>query len=104
MCKFYQGAEDKALELRLKALFTKVHREKPESSRSVSSTAFLSSLFLLSRCVLAQAGAMWEGGRVYSEITTDRNPEFAQESKEAYFVALRRKSDTPRKSVFGDDA
>jgi len=35
VCKFYQGAEDKAFELRLKALFAKVHREKPESSRSV---------------------------------------------------------------------
>ena len=36
VCKFYQGAEDKALELQLKKLFAKVHREKPESSRSVS--------------------------------------------------------------------
>ncbi|MCJ1389788.1 2' O-ribose methyltransferase [Xylographa bjoerkii] len=35
VCKFYQGAEEKALETRLKALFAKVHREKPESSRSV---------------------------------------------------------------------
>lgn len=35
MCKFYQGAEDKALEKQLKALFDKVHRLKPESSRSV---------------------------------------------------------------------
>lgn len=36
MCKFYQGAEDKSLEKALKAMFHKVHREKPESSRSVS--------------------------------------------------------------------
>ena len=36
VCKYYQGAEEKALETRLKALFAKVHREKPESSRSVS--------------------------------------------------------------------
>jgi len=36
VCKFYQGAEDKALEKKLKALFEKVHREKPESSRNVS--------------------------------------------------------------------
>lgn len=36
VCKFYQGAEDKALEQELKRMFTKVHREKPESSRSVS--------------------------------------------------------------------
>ena len=37
MCKFYQGAEDKSLEKALKSMFHKVHREKPESSRSVSS-------------------------------------------------------------------
>jgi 21S rRNA (uridine2791-2'-O)-methyltransferase len=36
VCKFYQGSEDKALEMKLKQLFWKVHREKPESSRSVS--------------------------------------------------------------------
>jgi len=35
ICKFYQGGEDKAFETQLKALFHKVHREKPESSRSV---------------------------------------------------------------------
>ncbi|MCJ1285668.1 2' O-ribose methyltransferase [Xylographa opegraphella] len=58
VCKFYQGAEEKALELRLKALFAKVHREKPESSRS--------------------------------------------ESKEAYFVALRRKGDAQKEDVFKD--
>lgn len=37
VCKFYQGSEDKALEMRLKRLFDKVYREKPESSRRVSS-------------------------------------------------------------------
>lgn len=36
MCKFYQGSEDKAFENRLKKLFDKVHKEKPESSRKVS--------------------------------------------------------------------
>jgi hypothetical protein len=36
VCKFYQGSEDKEMEQRLKKLFEKVHREKPESSRSVS--------------------------------------------------------------------
>jgi 21S rRNA (uridine2791-2'-O)-methyltransferase len=36
VCKFYQGSEDKALEQRLKKLFEKVHRDKPESSRKVS--------------------------------------------------------------------
>jgi 21S rRNA (uridine2791-2'-O)-methyltransferase len=38
VCKFYQGSEDKALEQRLKRLFEKVHRDKPESSRKVSSS------------------------------------------------------------------
>lgn len=37
LCKFYQGPEDKALETKLKRLFEKVHREKPDSSRSVRS-------------------------------------------------------------------
>ena len=36
VCKFYQGGEDKVLEKRLKKMFAKVVREKPESSRSVS--------------------------------------------------------------------
>ncbi|KAL8414624.1 hypothetical protein RB594_005730 [Gaeumannomyces avenae] len=36
VCKFYQGAEDKDLERRLKKLFLKVYREKPESSRDES--------------------------------------------------------------------
>lgn len=36
MCKFYQGAEDKDLETKLRKMFKKVFREKPESSRSVS--------------------------------------------------------------------
>ncbi|KAL2045075.1 hypothetical protein N7G274_002850 [Stereocaulon virgatum] len=58
VCKFYQGAEDKALEGKLKELFKKVHREKPESSRS--------------------------------------------ESKEAYFVALRRKGDAKKEAVWKD--
>ncbi|KAL4912128.1 FtsJ-like methyltransferase-domain-containing protein [Aspergillus aurantiobrunneus] len=35
VCKYYQGAEDKDLEKQLKALFQRVHRIKPESSRSV---------------------------------------------------------------------
>lgn len=35
VCKFYQGAEDKELEKQLREVFQKVHRLKPESSRSV---------------------------------------------------------------------
>ncbi|KAF1916224.1 FtsJ-like methyltransferase-domain-containing protein [Ampelomyces quisqualis] len=56
LCKFYQGTEEKAFETKLKRLFAKVHREKPDSSRT--------------------------------------------ESKEAYFVALRRKETPTREEVF----
>jgi len=49
ICKFYQGSEDKLLETRLKKLFTKVHREKPESSRSVGSTRVGRGLLVLTR-------------------------------------------------------
>ncbi|CAF9909369.1 MAG: hypothetical protein GOMPHAMPRED_006728 [Gomphillus americanus] len=44
VCKFFQGAEDKAFEKKLKALFAKVHREKPESSRSESRENFFVAL------------------------------------------------------------
>ncbi|ODH50187.1 hypothetical protein GX48_03743 [Paracoccidioides brasiliensis] len=44
VCKFYQGAEDKALERQLKELFQTVHREKPESSRSESKEAYFIGL------------------------------------------------------------
>lgn len=49
ICKFYQGGEDKALERSLKALFTKVHREKPESSRSASKEAYFVGLKRLAK-------------------------------------------------------
>ena len=35
VCKFYQGAEDKLLEKRIRCLFEKIHRDKPSASRSV---------------------------------------------------------------------
>lgn len=35
ICKFYQGAEDKLLQAKLKKMFEHVHREKPDSSRKV---------------------------------------------------------------------
>jgi 21S rRNA (uridine2791-2'-O)-methyltransferase len=35
LCKYYQGTEEKAFETKLKRLFAKVHREKPDSSRTV---------------------------------------------------------------------
>nr|XP_023927810.1 rRNA methyltransferase 2, mitochondrial-like [Quercus suber] len=44
LCKFYQGAEDGALERRLKSLFAKVHRIKPDSSRKESREAYLVGL------------------------------------------------------------
>ncbi|KAH7390615.1 FtsJ-like methyltransferase-domain-containing protein [Pyrenochaeta sp. MPI-SDFR-AT-0127] len=56
LCKYYQGSEEKAFETKLKRLFAKVHREKPDSSRN--------------------------------------------ESKEAYFVALRRKETPTKEDVF----
>ncbi|KAG8628857.1 hypothetical protein KVT40_002722 [Elsinoe batatas] len=59
VCKFYQGVEEKAFEMRLKKLFEKVVREKPDASR--------------------------------------------KESKEAYFVALRRRPDISRTLVFPED-
>jgi 21S rRNA (uridine2791-2'-O)-methyltransferase len=34
--KFYTGAEDRALEARLKRVFERVKREKPEASRNES--------------------------------------------------------------------
>ncbi|KAJ6443448.1 FtsJ-like methyltransferase [Purpureocillium lavendulum] len=70
ICKFYQGAEDKELEKRLRGLFAKVHREKPESSRSVG--------FPIPLPYASGQGA-------------SLTPSPAQESKEAYFIALRRK-------------
>lgn len=42
VCKFYQGAEDKQFENLLKKMFARVHREKPDSSRSVRLLPFTS--------------------------------------------------------------
>ncbi|KAI6082569.1 23S ribosomal RNA methyltransferase [Hypoxylon rubiginosum] len=44
VCKFYQGSEDKDLELKLKKMFAKVHREKPDSSRSESRESYFVAL------------------------------------------------------------
>ena len=49
LCKFYAGAEDGDLEKKLKKLFEKVHREKPDSSRNVSSHITYSSITCLIR-------------------------------------------------------
>jgi len=50
VCKFYQGAEDKMLEKSMKAMFHKVHREKPESSRSESKEAYFVGIKRLANC------------------------------------------------------
>ncbi|KAI1657354.1 23S ribosomal RNA methyltransferase [Daldinia decipiens] len=44
VCKFYQGSEDKDLEMKLKKMFYKVHREKPEASRDESSEMYFVAL------------------------------------------------------------
>ncbi|RGP78771.1 ribosomal rna large subunit methyltransferase j [Fusarium longipes] len=44
VCKFYQGPEDKDFEKRLKTLFSKVFREKPDSSRKESREAYFIGL------------------------------------------------------------
>lgn len=72
LCKYYQGVEEKAFETKLKRLFAKVHREKPDSSRSVWDPLGLVVLVLM----------------------------LGQESKEAYFVALRRKDAPTMEEVF----
>ncbi|KAI9725383.1 MAG: 2' O-ribose methyltransferase [Chrysothrix sp. TS-e1954] len=58
VCKFYQGSEDKLLERKLRRMFRKVHRDKPDASR--------------------------------------------QESREAYFVALRRKEGLSKVDVLAE--
>lgn len=76
ICKFYQGSEDKAFEALLRRLFTKVHREKPESSRKASPIVAASS-------------------RDREEICAD----IVQDSREAFFVALRRRGDVRLEDV-----
>lgn len=78
VCKFYQGAEDKDLERRLRVLFEKVHREKPGASRDVSSVRMACT-------VLEMANGM------------------DQASKEAYFIGLRRKPDVTRGQVIDNE-
>lgn len=75
MCKFYQGGEDKLLETKLKRLFEKVHRDKPSASRSVRTPLYRASVILA---------------------------DTIQESKEGYFVALRRKGPPLKEEVFAE--
>lgn len=44
VCKFYTGSEDKELEKRLKRVFHKVRREKPEASRKESREMYFIAL------------------------------------------------------------
>jgi 21S rRNA (uridine2791-2'-O)-methyltransferase len=87
VCKFYQGAEDKAFEDLLKKMFARVHREKPESSRSVSSFPFLSWILF----------PFHDNGWIWSCLLSMLTP--GQESKEAFFVALRRKGDVSLEDI-----
>lgn len=75
VCKFFNKAESKGIEMKMRALFEKVVREKPESSRGVS--------FLFVRVGVC---AMLTG---------------VQASKEAYFICLRRKENASREDVLG---
>lgn len=59
VCKFYQGAEDKQFERQLKAIFAKVHREKPESSRAESKEAFFVGIRRLAK---VDRGAVFDEG------------------------------------------
>jgi 21S rRNA (uridine2791-2'-O)-methyltransferase len=47
LCKFYQGTEEKAFETKLKRLFASVHREKPDSSRTVCDSLAQSARIML---------------------------------------------------------
>ncbi|KAI6263748.1 hypothetical protein MCOR27_002109 [Pyricularia oryzae] len=58
VCKFYQGSADKELETQLRKLFTKVHREKPDSSRSESKEAFFVALRRKAGVALDEAKAV----------------------------------------------
>lgn len=63
MCKFFQGSEDKELERQLKLVFKIVHREKPESSRSVSTLIWVTgrdtSFMLLSLAGIERSVLCW---------------------------------------------
>ncbi|KAF2965693.1 hypothetical protein GQX73_g7888 [Xylaria multiplex] len=55
ICKFYQGSEDKALELKLRKMFGKVHREKPDSSRTLRSMSLNQDPWAYARPPLASS-------------------------------------------------
>lgn len=74
MCKYYQGNEEKLLETKLRRLFQRVHRDKPDASRKV-------------------------GGLINDASTT---ADIVQESREGFFVALRRKEAPSKQEVFAD--
>lgn len=78
MCKFYQGSEDKKLEDMLKTLFTKVYRDKPDSSRSVGLPS-------------PRWALPWQLWIMVVRWLTRFECVNEQESKEAYFVALNRR-------------
>lgn len=73
MCKFYQGPEDRLLRDRLAAVFEKVIQDKPLASRPVCFSLFL----LLTTTTTSTCVCILKG---------------AQESRENYFVALKKKA------------
>jgi|TARA_R110002003_G_scaffold433_12_gene19798 21S rRNA (uridine2791-2'-O)-methyltransferase len=69
LCKYYQGSEEKAFETKLKRLFAKVHREKPDSSRNVMDMGYVKdwtdSSLGIQRSIFRRASAQgdtYEGG------------------------------------------
>lgn len=81
VCKFYAGAEDALLEKRVRRLFEKVVREKPAASRSVCRPSILIVVSM-----------------DFSMLTCDCE----QESREGFFVALRRKSSPTKDEIFAE--
>ena len=73
ICKFYQGSEDKSFERKLKTIFTRVYREKPEASRNVR----------------------FPQGSIHDMLSKS-----TQASKEGYFVAIHRKGNITLKDTF----
>ncbi|KAB8345999.1 hypothetical protein FH972_023050 [Carpinus fangiana] len=77
VCKFYQGNEDRLLEKKLKRLFVRVHREKPQASRQVCPTSPSSN----------------------TSFPADND----KESREGYFICLKRKESATKEDVFSEN-
>lgn len=78
MCKFYQGPEDRLLRNRLDAVFERVVQDKPLASRQVCLPSPRLLFLPLGSSLLFYVCVHTEGS--------------VQESRENYFVALRRRA------------